>query len=101
MVAITPYTIDSFGIELPAACIEVKEVNVQKDKIYYAGNDETGAPIYRNTIVRFKVWANQAAYDSNKQPIAEGERFVDFAENEIMNTHNSALNIAFPEGIIQ
>lgn len=103
MIAITEYTVEQFGITLPNACIEIREVNTAQDN-YYHTTDENGNGVMRNTIVRYKVWADHAAYlagaSGEKQPITEGVKYVDFTPANKDAVDNIALNIAFPESTI-
>ena len=99
MIAITSISIPHFGLELPEACVEVKDLNTAKEKYYQAVEGET--PVMKNTIVNCKVWTNEQAYLDGKQPITEIQRIVDLPESIQNENFNNALDAAFPEAIIK
>lgn len=100
MIAITPYEATDYGISLPEAAIEVKEINTSTVNSYYQGTKEDGTPEYRNTIVRFRVWVDIDAYRLGKRPIVEGERFVNLAESQQKELSNVALSALFEQAEI-
>lgn len=100
MIAITEFHVAQFGLTLPAACVEIKEVNTSKDQSYYEDTVE-GEPVMKNTIVRFKVWTSESAFLEGKSPITEGERKIKFTPANQDSIHNIALDLAFPESTIK
>lgn len=100
MIAITSYEVTELGLTLPAACIEVKEVNSAKES-YYQSTGQSGDPIMKNTIVRYRVWVSESAYNGGKKHVAEGQREINFSASNQDTVNNIALNLAFPESTIQ
>lgn len=100
MIAIAAYDAQEYGISLPEAVIEVKDVNTSRLNNYYQATNPDGSTDFRNTIVRFRVWVDLAAFEAGKRPIVEGEKFVNFSENQHNEISNMALVSAFPDAQI-
>lgn len=102
MKAITAYVVSRLGLSLTEACVEVSEVSINKSSVYSSGEESgQGVPIMGNAIVRYRVWVNEEAYNTGKQPVTEGQKIISFPENEIKTSMNIALSIAFPESTIE
>lgn len=100
MIAIASYNAEDYGINLPEAVIEVRDVQTSKLNNYYQSTNPDGSPDLRNTIVRFRVWVDQAAFQAGKRPIVEGEKFVNLSPSQHNEIANMALAAAFPDSEI-
>jgi hypothetical protein len=100
MKAIVSYNAEEYGISLPAAVVEVKDVNTSRSNHYYQSTLADGTADFRNTIVRFRVWADLKAYEAGKRPLVEGEKFVNFNSDHHDAISGMAIGVAFPDAEI-
>lgn len=94
MIAITEYEFKNYGFSLPAACIEVSEVQTSKDPRYYDGTTSN-----KNTLVRINVWASENAKTDGMQPLEMSEKFIDIDQVMTNDIHNTALLALFPNAV--
>jgi|GEM_PF-7040825 hypothetical protein len=95
MTRIGLYEVKTMGMTLPDACIEIYEVNTNVQNIY---QDASG--IMSNTIIRYKVWADEQAYLDKKSPVTEGQKIIKLESSQVETISNIALELAFPEPVI-
>jgi hypothetical protein len=100
MIAITEYHVEEFGITLPAACIEITEVNSSKTQSFYQ-EVEGGKGVHRNSLIRYKIWVDEQAYQAGKKHLAIESKFIDLSAGDLTSIHNIALNLAFTESTIK
>lgn len=94
MKVVTSYFSENFGFTFPDACIEVEEVASRRNGTFHSQNGNV------NTMVRIRVWANEAAKNEGRQPVEQTEKLVNL-ETELVNTiHTTALEVLFPEAEI-
>lgn len=93
MIAITEYTFKNYGFTLPAACIEVSEVQSTKQKQYFDHDTQT----QKNTLVRLKIWASETAKKDGMQPLEQIDKFIDLDSTMTNEIHNTALLVLFPD----
>jgi hypothetical protein len=94
MIAITEYHFKNYGFTLPAACIQVTEVQTSKEPRYYDGTTSA-----KNTLVRIHVWASENAKTEGMQPIEMIEKYIDLSLEMTNDIHNTALLVLFPDAI--
>ncbi len=103
MTTISEYNVEQMGIILPAACIEITEVNSNSQEIYHNYNMTPGTTpasepaVMKNTIVRFKVWADEQAYIDKKTPVTQGEKMIKLNTSQVKSIATMAMALAFPE----
>ena len=95
MIAITEYHFKNYGFTLPAACIEVSEVQSTKNQQYYDNESQSS----RNTLVRIRVWASENAKTEGMQALEMTDRFIDLDPVMTNDIHNTALLVLFPDAI--
>lgn len=93
MIVIKEYHFSNFGFTLPAACVEVSEVQSTKQQQYYDNDSQTS----KNTLVRIKVWASETAKIDGLQPLEQIDRFIDLDSEMTNDIHNTALLALFPD----
>jgi hypothetical protein len=99
MKKITNYFVEEYGLNLPDACIEVTNVNIAKRDQYSDGDPES--PRLRNTIVDYSIWVNEAAYDTNKSPIATSRKIISLGTEDKNEVFELITDILFPEPQIE
>jgi hypothetical protein len=68
---ITPISLPQFGMQLPAAAIEIEEVTARRDTTF---EDNLIPRIPKDSLVKIKVWVNEDAYRNDLHPIHVFER---------------------------
>lgn len=95
MYTITPFTIEKFGLTLPEAVVEVEEVVSRKDANITDNSDP--AMLFKNGLVRCKVYADLNQFNAGKLPIDSFERVILFEPADMDVIHGAALQSLFPE----
>ena len=67
MTYIAPHFSEQYGLQLDNAVFEVEEVVVRRDLSFFAQNGENGSMV--NGTVRFRVYANEDAFQNGRQPV--------------------------------
>lgn len=97
MYTVTPFTIEKFGLSLPAAVVEVEEVVSREDPNIF-DQDDQNMP-YKNATVRCKVFTDLDSYNGGRQPLDSFTKVILFEQADRDVIHGAALNVLFPPAI--